>query len=547
MFTIERNNKKTEFRNLEEQVLKNKEDIARHYEIDRALANFGIKVIGRVTTANDLPDPVTYQGVYGDAYAVGNSAQINAGIGSYKYFIFTRPDPNSGEFTNYWLDVGSISVVGPQGPQGPKGEKGDTGESTQWYAANTAPDIGDVNPGDFYLNTASGNVYKCVLAPDGVSKNWISQLNIVGPQGPQGIRGIDGAPGAPGEQGPKGEQGPAGGFINIMGKLTSSAQLPNPAELDDLTKAFIVEEDGQNNLYIQIGANSDVATWNNVGPLNLGTIVKSGGIFVPEWNADTKADEWTGVGSYLTFRGRLTNAQGTQTIYSAAYTQPTASAIAMYDGNQRLKSVNPSSGLDVTNKQFCDANYVSKRTTATTYDQAYIKKADGTQDVISVYNQAEPGTIPRRDATGNFYVSSPELSNHCATKGYVDRNTRLYFHKVTIRTRTASDPEYGAYIDDTFEINFLTKSATQFTLQDCFEETNGTNLKFKPYTSGYFYRLSEGPGGIEVLGDIHPIFSLLLQQDTRYIVVGPTGPALEYGELNTSTASVYDIVTELNF
>jgi hypothetical protein len=34
------------FRNLEEQVQKNKEDIAKHYAVDRVLADFGIKVIG---------------------------------------------------------------------------------------------------------------------------------------------------------------------------------------------------------------------------------------------------------------------------------------------------------------------------------------------------------------------------------------------------------------------------------------------------------------------------------------------------------------------
>ena len=34
-----------EYRNLVEQVRKNQEDIARHYEIDRVLADWGIKVI----------------------------------------------------------------------------------------------------------------------------------------------------------------------------------------------------------------------------------------------------------------------------------------------------------------------------------------------------------------------------------------------------------------------------------------------------------------------------------------------------------------------
>ena len=42
------------FRNLEEQVRKNKEDIARHYAIDRSLANFGIKIVGTVATEPEI-------------------------------------------------------------------------------------------------------------------------------------------------------------------------------------------------------------------------------------------------------------------------------------------------------------------------------------------------------------------------------------------------------------------------------------------------------------------------------------------------------------
>ena len=60
-----------EYRNLEEQVLKNKEDIAAHYNMDRVLANFGIRVIGQVASAEELPAPETFTGDYGDAYAVG--------------------------------------------------------------------------------------------------------------------------------------------------------------------------------------------------------------------------------------------------------------------------------------------------------------------------------------------------------------------------------------------------------------------------------------------------------------------------------------------
>ena len=103
------------FRNLQEQVLDNKERIEQHYAIDRALANLGIEVIGQVTSASELPDPTTYQGKYGDTYAVGDKEQVDAGTSTYDYYVYTRPDVNAGQPTNYWLNVGKISVVGPIG------------------------------------------------------------------------------------------------------------------------------------------------------------------------------------------------------------------------------------------------------------------------------------------------------------------------------------------------------------------------------------------------------------------------------------------------
>ena len=107
MFTL--NNNKLELRNLEEQVQKNKEDIARHYEIDRSLANFGIKIVGTVSSVEALPDPLSYQGQYGDGFAVGQT-------GSYDYYIYTRPDVNAGQPNNHWLNVGQLAIQGPQGP-----------------------------------------------------------------------------------------------------------------------------------------------------------------------------------------------------------------------------------------------------------------------------------------------------------------------------------------------------------------------------------------------------------------------------------------------
>ena len=149
-----------ELRSLEEQVLKNKQDIEYMLEEEGALNQFGIKVVGQVDTAAALPDPTTYIGEYGDAYAVGLSSP-------YVLYIWTRANgthPNA-----YWFNIGAFPLVGPKGDKGDKGDKGETGQTG-----------------------ASG------------------AQGPVGPQGPQGVRGPQGEQGPQGIQGPQGEQGPRG-------------------------------------------------------------------------------------------------------------------------------------------------------------------------------------------------------------------------------------------------------------------------------------------------------------------------------------------------
>ena len=72
-----------EFRNLQEQVFKNMKDIADMQQGTTILADFGIKVVGKVADPEDLPNPAEYEGDYGDAYIVGDAEP-------YDYYIFTR-------------------------------------------------------------------------------------------------------------------------------------------------------------------------------------------------------------------------------------------------------------------------------------------------------------------------------------------------------------------------------------------------------------------------------------------------------------------------
>lgn len=282
--------KGTEYRNLEEQVRQNKEDIARHYEIDRALANLGIEVVGQVYTPSELPDPLTYQGAFGDTYAVGDPAAVSAGIGYYTYFVFTRPDENAGNRENHWLNVGRISIVGPQGVPGPQGPKGERGESTRWYAAVTPP--GNPSEDDLFLDTTDGNVYRYY------NNKWNLVANIRGPKGSEGMPGREGPQGPQGERGPKGERGDVGGFINIVGILASASLLPLPSSVRNLTYAYLVGAAAPYDLYVQVGEDIASSVWTNTGTFNAATAVTVNGNYQNIWDADTKLDKVTGLSKF---------------------------------------------------------------------------------------------------------------------------------------------------------------------------------------------------------------------------------------------------------
>lgn len=203
-----------EFLNLQQQVQKNKEDIANHYATDRALANFGIKVVGSAKTSANLPDPKTYAGDYGDAYVVGTKAPYN-------YYIYTRPDLNAGHPNNYWLDVGGISVQGPSGKDGIQGPQGPSGISPKIIFGNTVP-TGITNQGDVYVvnqGSGLGETYQF----DG--SQWIYKGNFRGTQGIQGIRGLKGDPGVQGPMGPQGKAGTPGPAFYIAGILEQESDL----------------------------------------------------------------------------------------------------------------------------------------------------------------------------------------------------------------------------------------------------------------------------------------------------------------------------------
>lgn len=237
-----------EFRNLEEQVRRNQDDIKYILEEEGVLNQFGIKIVGQVDTKGEIPDASTYEGEYGDAYAVGTQPP-------YELYIYTREF--SGETGPQWFNIGQFPLAGKDGAQGPTGPTGPQGvRGSLWQqGTGTPPTTPGFLYGDNFLNTSNGDVYTYTGA------TWQRVGNIRGPQGIQGLQGNVGPQGAQGIEGPQGPQGPAGQSFFIAGVLENEEQLPNPTTLAD-NIAYLVGTQAPYDLYVQI---ADGSQWFNVG------------------------------------------------------------------------------------------------------------------------------------------------------------------------------------------------------------------------------------------------------------------------------------------
>lgn len=247
-----------EFRNLEEQVLKNKNDIQDFKDGNQTIAEFGIKVVGIVDDAALIP---AVGEEFGDAYLIGTQPP-------YDIRVWTR---NVNNDTAAWVDLGQFPLQGPKGDKGPQG--------TTWTVGYGAPKYDPSRSGDMYLDKVTGNGYISTTLSG--SLKWELNFNLKGPQGvkgdrgpqglqgPQGPQGLQGAIGPQGPQGPKGAVGPS---FNVQGTLASSANLPTPtAEMQDKGYAYIIPDtEGNKHIWIIQGPDSGPFTWTDMGTAGVG-------------------------------------------------------------------------------------------------------------------------------------------------------------------------------------------------------------------------------------------------------------------------------------
>ena len=304
-----------EFRNIQEQVEKNMNDILWLINYKGALNEFGIKVVGQGPKFGDgLPDPDMFElgdvvaaGVDGEDYAVyicydeDNANAWTEDIETYKeyhegweygdawvfgdeepyeMFILTRSNGQNPE--DYFLPVGQFPIPGPQGEEGPQGPIGET--------PNISIDMGTVstlNPGQSATASISksGTLTEPVFTINfGIPQGAKGNTGNTGPQGPQGVQG---------PKGDKGDKGEQGGLIDIVGIVEDASELPDPEELQKLDAAYLVGTSPDYELYIQVGETPATAVWTNLGIMNEGSVVMVNGNPQPTWEANTKVSVYT--------------------------------------------------------------------------------------------------------------------------------------------------------------------------------------------------------------------------------------------------------------
>ncbi|MDY3010306.1 MAG: hypothetical protein SOR93_03470 [Clostridiales Family XIII bacterium] len=126
---------------------------------------------------------------------------------------------------------GDTGGTGPAGPKGDKGETGGTGpqgqRGTHWTQGTkitgtsttatifSGSGITAAIVDDCYLNTSTGNTYRCTVAGPASTAKWVYTGNIKGPKGDTG---------ATGPTGPKGEKGETGAVENLDAQIVTFAE-----------------------------------------------------------------------------------------------------------------------------------------------------------------------------------------------------------------------------------------------------------------------------------------------------------------------------------
>ena len=368
------------------QIEKNRQDIEAIINDAVAFNYIGMKVVGQVNTADELPKKANYEVWpydYGDAFAVGTTDP-------YTYYLWTRAF--GAYLSDHWFNIGVFP--GPSTVPGPKGDTGDTGP---------APNL--------TIGTVTSTLSQPQVTIEGTSPNYTLNFKLQ-----KGDKGDPGTNGRNGVDGKNGKDGTNAVIYTVKGAVDTVSQLPAATSVSTDTAYVVKDGSLLYGIMVQNGTN----IWYNYGSTSVGPRGPAGvgttdlnKVQFPEGEHTITFDDTDGLSVFGP--GKFSYGTGDNAIPNMTVHVPlkAGAGITMAaDANGKF--------LEIKNADHdALAGKLDKVTNSTTYLQVYGKLSDGGQTMINATNSTA-GKIMSRDDNGCSSVSTPTEDTHITNKKYVD-------------------------------------------------------------------------------------------------------------------------------
>lgn len=218
------------------QIEKNRQDIEAIINDAVAFNYIGMKVVGQVNTADELPKKADYEVWpydYGDAFAVGTNDPYN-------YYLWTRAF--GAYLSDHWFNIGVFP--GPSTVPGPKGDTGETGP---------APNL--------TIGTVTSTLSQPQVTIEGASPNYTLNFKLQ-----KGDKGDPGTNGRNGVDGKNGKDGTNAVIYTVKGAVDTVSQLPVATSVSTDTAYLVKDGSLLYGIMVQNGTN----IWYNYGSTSVG-------------------------------------------------------------------------------------------------------------------------------------------------------------------------------------------------------------------------------------------------------------------------------------